>query len=214
MSHYNPEYYAHVVDGQIREYPVTPEIAANRGLPLSMFTKVKEDIVPAVPDFHYMTSKVVMKMGVPTLVYEVHAEDLATLLNRANGTQGSISGFPGEQKDVFIHEVEPALVARVVDLVKDHVQNRLDNFAKTKSYDDIASVVTYRGSAVPTFAAEAERAFTLRDNSWLALYAHLAAMQDPVNPHPIPKSPYEIDQLMPVLTWEDTPAEPEAPAAE
>lgn len=214
MSHYNPDYYAHVVDGQILEYPVTPEIAANRGLPLSMFTKVKEDIVPVVPPFHYLTSKVVMKMGQPTLVYEVHAEDLSTLLARANGVTNDYMDPMGGAPDVYLHEVDPALVQRVLELVVAHVQKRMDDFAKTRAYDNIASAVTYRGSVVPSFAAEAERAFVLRDQCWTALYAHLDAMQDPENPLPIPKSIYEIDRLLPELTWEATPAEPEAPAAE
>lgn len=192
--------YAHVVNGALVEYPLTEEIIANRGLPLEMFTPVVKDVVPEVPAFHDLSERCVMKLGYPTIVYELKPQGLATLLQKANGFTGMVTV---DTPDVFLKDVDPALVTRVYQLVRNHIQERLDAFAATREYDNIASAITYRGSSIPKFAAEAERAFALRDLAWIQLNTFMAEMMDPENPVPIPKSVQEVESHIPELTWEE-----------
>jgi hypothetical protein len=72
---------------------------------------------------------------------------------------------------------------------EEKVQARLDDFAKTKGYDDIATCISYLGSTNTTWAAEAARANTLRDATWAAYYAN------ETEPWPT------IEAALPELTW-------------
>ena len=79
------------------------------------------------------------------------------------------------------------------------VQERLDDFAKTRGYDNIMSTCSYFGSANPRFKAEANRAIALRDATWAKCYEILAAVQSGKREVPT------LDALfgeLPVLTWE------------
>lgn len=78
------------------------------------------------------------------------------------------------------------------------VQQRLDDFAKTRGYDGILSAATYATSTVPTFAAEGQYAVQIRDATWAKCYEILAAVEAGTKPVPT------LDELMselPVMTW-------------
>lgn len=79
------------------------------------------------------------------------------------------------------------------------VQQRLDNFAKTRNYDSILSAATYATSAVPKFAAEGQYAITARDQTWAALYQILADVQ--AGTRPMPASYEDIEGELPNLVW-------------
>ncbi|MDM0097539.1 hypothetical protein QTI51_09640 [Variovorax sp. J22G73] len=63
----------------------------------------------------------------------------------------------------------PALVAAV--------QTALDDGARSRNYDDIATAITYRGDPNPKFAAEAEVFFAWRSAAWTKAYEILAEVQ-------------------------------------
>lgn len=78
------------------------------------------------------------------------------------------------------------------------VQQRLDDFAKTRGYDGILSAATYATSTVPTFAAEGQYAVQIRDATWAKCYEILAAVEAGTRPVPT------LDELtaeLPVMTW-------------
>jgi hypothetical protein len=52
------------------------------------------------------------------------------------------------------------------------IQTRLDDFARTRGYDDIATVCSYKDSTNAAWAAEAARAITLRDTTWAVFIQH------------------------------------------
>jgi hypothetical protein len=56
----------------------------------------------------------------------------------------------------------------------ERVQQRLDNFALTRGYDDILSATTYATSTNPTFAAEGQYAVEARDETWAKAFELLA----------------------------------------
>jgi len=79
------------------------------------------------------------------------------------------------------------------------IQQRLDDFARTRNYDSIMSACTYATSTIPQFAAEGQRCVSLRDATWAAGYAILAEVE--AGNRQIPT----VEQVMaelPALTWE------------
>jgi len=78
-------------------------------------------------------------------------------------------------------------------------QNRLDSFARTRSYDDIISACTYENSTVPQFAAEGQYCVQARDETWIALYEILDEVA--AGTRPMPASFEEIEPELPPLVW-------------
>ena len=79
------------------------------------------------------------------------------------------------------------------------VQERLDNFARTKNYDDILSACTYATSSIVKFKVEGQYCVDSRDKTWGALYQILAEVQN--GTRPIPESYQDIEKDLPVLAW-------------
>lgn len=80
------------------------------------------------------------------------------------------------------------------------IQQRLDDFARTRNYDGILSACTYATSTIPKFAAEGQRCVALRDATWAAGYAILAEVE--AGNRPIPTVEQVMSEL-PALTWEE-----------
>lgn len=78
-------------------------------------------------------------------------------------------------------------------------QQRLDDFARTRNYDNIMSACTYATSTVPRFAAEGQYCVTARDNTWATLYQILDEVK--AGTRPMPSGYADIEPLLPVLEW-------------
>lgn len=79
------------------------------------------------------------------------------------------------------------------------IQQRLDDFARTRNYDNILSACTYATSSVPKFAAEGQRAVDLRDQTWAAAYTILDDVL--ANRRSMPASIADIEDDLPALEW-------------
>jgi len=89
---------------------------------------------------------------------------------------------------------------RLIAEYKDAVQKHLDDFARTRDYDNILSAATYATSTNPKFAVEGQYAAEARDATWGKLYEVLAAVEAGSRPMPT------LDELLaelPVLAWPD-----------
>ena len=78
------------------------------------------------------------------------------------------------------------------------VQQHLDSFARTRSYDGILSAATYSTSQVLKFKAEGQYAVEARDATWAKCYDVLAAAEAGSRPMPT------LDELLvelPTLVW-------------
>lgn len=78
------------------------------------------------------------------------------------------------------------------------IQERLDNFAKTKGYDSMLAATSYTASTTPGYAAEGRAAMNQRDATWKKYFEILADVDASVRPMP------SLTQLMselPVLSW-------------
>jgi hypothetical protein len=78
-------------------------------------------------------------------------------------------------------------------------QARLDNFARTRSYDGILSACTYSGSSVVKFQVEGSYCVLARDSTWAKLYEILAEVE--AGTRPMPSGYAEIEPELPVLEW-------------
>lgn len=78
-------------------------------------------------------------------------------------------------------------------------QQRLDDFAKTRNYDNILSACTYATSSIPKFLQEGQSAVNARDTTWSALYTILAEVES--GSKSMPKGFTDIEPFLPVLEW-------------
>lgn len=65
----------------------------------------------------------------------------------------------------------------IAGIVVAMVQSKLDEFARSRGYDDVLSACTYAASAVPKFKAEGAYAVQARDAHWGTCYQILADVQ-------------------------------------
>lgn len=79
------------------------------------------------------------------------------------------------------------------------VQERLDEFARTRNYDNILSAATYATSKVAKFAAEGQYAVEARDSTWAVLYQLMAEVE--AGTRTSPTSYEEIESELPALAW-------------
>lgn len=94
--------------------------------------------------------------------------------------------------------IDPAPVEHVIAAVQVAVQQRLDDFARTRAYDGILSAATYATSAVPKFAAEGQCAVQARDATWAAYYTIMADVQAGMRAMP---SVDDVLAELPALEW-------------
>ncbi len=78
-------------------------------------------------------------------------------------------------------------------------QQRLDDFARTRLYDDILSACTYANSAVPKFRNEGQYCVNARDATWAKLYQIMYGAL--AGTRPIPAGYADIEADLPPLEW-------------
>lgn len=88
--------------------------------------------------------------------------------------------------------------AKLKDFVSS-IQDNLDNFARTGSYDGILSACTYATSTVEKFRLEGQRCVALRDATWEAAYTILAEVE--AGARPMPTETSDIKSSLPTLSW-------------
>jgi hypothetical protein len=91
------------------------------------------------------------------------------------------------------------IAAILIENIKTTTQKDLDDFARSRNYDDILSLCTYVTSNNPQFAAEGQRGVNLRDSTWATLYTIMGEVLAGVRP--MPASYEEIKPELPELTW-------------
>lgn len=71
----------------------------------------------------------------------------------------------------------PPSVAEIIASYTDAIQKRLDDFARTRGYDDMKSLVGYAGDPFPQFALEGDYGKAARSATWVAARDILAAVE-------------------------------------
>lgn len=78
-------------------------------------------------------------------------------------------------------------------------QQRLDQFAQTRGYDNILSACTYATGQNPRFAQEGQYAVRQREATWTKLLEILAEVE--ANTRPKPQNFTDIETELPQLAW-------------
>lgn len=78
-------------------------------------------------------------------------------------------------------------------------QKRLDDFAKTRDYDNIFTAISYASSNNEKFKAEAQYCLDVRDETWEVLYAIFDSVES--GEREIPNTFAELEQELPQLSW-------------
>lgn len=104
-----------------------------------------------------------------------------------------------EQEAAAIAADRTSKAKALQDSIVQATQQRLDDFARTRSYDGILSACTYATSGVERFATEGRYAVQVRDETWATLYAILDQVQ--AGERPAPNSFADIEAELPNLQW-------------
>jgi len=133
--------------------------------------------------------------NIPADAVEITVEEHQALLE--GQSQGKIISADKNGKPV-LKDPPPPTPEQIIAQYDAAVQQRLDDFAKTRNYTNIMSAATYATSTVPKFKAEGQYAVEARDATWAKCYEILAAVEGGTRPMPT------LDELLaelPVLTW-------------
>jgi len=120
--------------------------------------------------------------------YEVTNKTVEELLNEI-----VLSG------NTTVSTISPDLLNATTDAIKERVQNLLDDFARTRGYDDIKSAASYKTSSNTQFQTEGARAEYLRDTTWTNLITYLTNLS--AGSVAFPTTWTDISSKLPALTW-------------
>lgn len=188
--------FARIKDNRIVEYPVYEVHIKNRAHPESLYVECIFDNKPTVPEFHYLTENKRIENGKVYVSYNVLPVSLENLLKRLNPEPK-----PGQQPiTVSIDDLQPEFVNRIIYLIKQGVQNKLEAFAKEKQFDSLESLISYKDSTNPEWAQQAAIAILKRDQTWLAYIKYFDDVTNKVLP--VPKTENDIYSKLPDLTWD------------
>lgn len=194
--------YARVEDGEIKEPYVLGLHIKNRGHEVLLYSEVIYKEKPAINQFQYLEERltVVGRTVVASYVPVDKTGDqiLAELHQAARNPDEPFDPF--KQPDILLSDVDPVIVAKVLEHVKKMSSDRLDRFAQERDYDSIVSLATYATSTVSKFQLEGKRAVDLRDATFAALYTYLTELTK--GTAFVPKSLHEVESRLPALTWE------------
>lgn len=95
--------------------------------------------------------------------------------------------------------VDPPTPEQIMAECVDRTQKRLDDFARSRGYDNILSACTYATSTVPKFQKEGQYCVEARDATWAKLYEILAEVE--AGTRPMPSGFADVEPLLPPLEW-------------
>lgn len=100
--------------------------------------------------------------------------------------------------DIIVQQ-QTKILTELADLSVNRIQCRLDEFARTKNYDNILSATTYTTSKILSFAKEGQYCADVRDATWAKMYEIYSDVQNGLR---APPTTYEeIEALLPALSW-------------
>lgn len=135
-------------------------------------------------------------IAIPEDAVEITAEEHAALLE--GQSQGMV--ITSEDEHPVLSDPPLPTTEQLIAQYTSAVKQRLDDFARTRGYDEILSAATYATSAVPKFSAEGQYAVTARDATWTKCYEILGEFEAGQRPMPTLE---EILAELPVLEWPD-----------
>ena len=112
--------------------------------------------------------------SIPADAVEITKTEHAALLE--GQSQGKIIAADANGRPV-LKDPPPPTKEQIIAQYGMAVQQRLDDFAKTRGYGGILSATTYATSNVSKFAAEGQYCVDVRDTTWAKCYEILSAVE-------------------------------------
>lgn len=137
-------------------------------------------------------------LGWVAIVHPEYSYDLST--QRLENRRHTLDGMTvTEEWDVV--DIPIVLPDRdsVEKLLMQETQTRLDNFARSRGYDNILSACSYATDINPSFQAEGVYCVEARSQTWSVLYQIIADIRLEVRP--LPSSFADIESELPPLIW-------------
>lgn len=133
--------------------------------------------------------------NIPADAVEITVEEYQALLEGQSQGKRIVADESGRP---ILQDPPPPTIEQIIAQYDAAVQQRLDDFAKTRNYTNIMSAATYATSTVPKFRAEGQYAVEARDATWAKCYEVLAAAEAGTRPMPTFE---ELLAELPVLAW-------------
>lgn len=135
---------------------------------------------------------------IPQPVVEINQEVIESNPQFVNGQwqqKWNIRYLTDEQ----VERKKQELIAQTKVHLKAAINKRLDDFAKTRDYDNIMTACSYFNSTDATYAAEAQTCIQARDQTWQKYYEIIAEIE--AGSRPLVVSYDDIETELPVLSW-------------
>lgn len=186
----NEELFAKVVDDMVTVFPIT----------LELLNSDYSDDLDIVDCFHNQKPTIDMSMqqyemfpvcmrGHVLINYNVKDKTVEDLFDEMNAIVPTVT----------LATIDPMLFNALDVRMKERIQGMLDDFARTRNYDNIASAISYTSSSVTAFQTEAARCEVLRDTTWNDLNSYLGGVMTGVTP--LPTEWLAVKAVLPDLTW-------------
>lgn len=190
--------FARIQDNRILEWPLTYKEIQDRGEPLSLFKVIHYLDKPEQPPFYNLEETISLDNGTPVVSYKVTAIPLQEILNEVFLNK---TGITGEVylKEVAVSDIPSPSLKRIFELVRSEVSLRLDAFAQSRYYDNIATLVTYKDDPDLQQSLEGNRGLILRSQCWAAITRLEARVNNGISM--LPRLEEDIFKLLPALTW-------------
>ena len=134
--------------------------------------------------------------NIPADAVEITVEEYQALLE--GQSKGKVI-MADENGRPILQDPPPPTPEQIMAECVERTQKRLDDFARTRNYDNILSACTYATSTVPKFQKEGQYCVTARDATWAKLYEILAEVQ--AGTRSMPSGYKDIEPLLPPLEW-------------
>lgn len=185
--------------GNIIEYPVYDIHIRNRHHPKEWYTECVLAIRPVAPRFYFVkeileviVKQVGNKTELSVLVnYEVLPQELNNILHSISK---NATGQPSTVSDLD----QPTL-DKIIELVDNYVESKLDAFAKTRGYTSAERCAGYKDSTIPKFSTEAATMIAIRDQVWVKMPEYLTKVI--TGAKPLPRTTADIDAELPEFVW-------------
>lgn len=181
-------------DNNIIEYPVYRQHIINRSHPFEWYRECIILDVPNIPKFHVAIQKFDIKPTKIYITYEVKPVSLENLLTTIQNTP--VQGKPlGER---FINDIDQDTANRIIQLVDEYIEDKLDALAASAGYKDSDRIVGYANSTNTKFSSEANKFIALRDKIWQDMPVYLQGVL--IGTTKLPNSTADIDAILPEFT--------------
>uniref|UniRef100_A0A6C0JV23 Uncharacterized protein n=1 Tax=viral metagenome TaxID=1070528 RepID=A0A6C0JV23_9ZZZZ len=181
--------YAKIINNQIIEYPYNPE---NLKLDYPQ-TSFPASLTPDFLENHNIIN--IVSKGIPThnkLTHKVVEIDPTYNTTKKQWEQSySIVNLSVAESNTII--------SIIITEISIEVQKRLDDFARTRYYDNILSLCTYANSSNPKFQVEGTYGLQVRDSTWNIIYQIFEDVKNNIREMPLTYE--EIESELPILTW-------------